>query len=349
MVTQDPIFGPILHIYNVGFISPNFNTSQSLTFSPCEFGILLALYQAEQTVGGTMKSKFFVFALIVVAGLLVGAKVMAEPASDDIALSGYEIDVGVSRTLPSSDTDSDGIANSVDACPDKQGIANTNPARNGCPPSMFGDYDDDGIRDLFDNDDDGDDVLDSEDDCLYTVPGTTVDSHGCPIEILSAYPLRPEVSAWPTLDNDGDGIRNGDDECGDTPADTEVDEVGCTIIADDPDLTGSLPIDTDGDTVADVDDLCVDTPASTAVNEWGCPDTDADGLFDDVDNCVAEENADQIDTDGDGIGDACDTGSASTGGGCSSTIVNTGHASNVVSILILAISIAPLAIRRKLK
>lgn len=36
------------------------------------------------------------------------------------------------------------------------------------------------------------------------------------------------------------------------------------------------------------------------------PDSDEDGLFDDVDNCVMESNPEQVDTDNDGEGDVCD-------------------------------------------
>ncbi|WP_235855744.1 gliding motility-associated C-terminal domain-containing protein [Flagellimonas aequoris] len=37
------------------------------------------------------------------------------------------------------------------------------------------------------------------------------------------------------------------------------------------------------------------------------PDSDGDGFRDDVDNCASISNADQLDTDGDGEGDVCDT------------------------------------------
>ena len=36
-------------------------------------------------------------------------------------------------------------------------------------------------------------------------------------------------------------------------------------------------------------------------------DTDGDGIDDSVDNCVSVANTDQVDTDSDGIGNACDT------------------------------------------
>jgi hypothetical protein len=49
-------------------------------------------------------------------------------------------------------------------------------------------------------------------------------------------------------------------------------------------------------------DLCPDTPG----NYHGCPDKDTDGVVDPTDNCAEASNAGQADTDGDGVGDACD-------------------------------------------
>ena len=41
-------------------------------------------------------------------------------------------------------------------------------------------------------------------------------------------------------------------------------------------------------------------------NSYPNPDSDGDGVCDEIDNCINTANADQADGDGDGIGDACD-------------------------------------------
>jgi hypothetical protein len=71
--------------------------------------------------------------------------------------------------------------------------------------------------------------------------------------------------------------------------------------------------DTDDDSWADVEDNCPSAPNDDQVDTDGdgqgdaCDvDDDGDGLNDDPDNCNSVANPDQVNTDGDGEGDACD-------------------------------------------
>ncbi|MHC5109207.1 MAG: InlB B-repeat-containing protein [Planctomycetota bacterium] len=71
----------------------------------------------------------------------------------------------------------------------------------------------------------------------------------------------------------------------------------------------SLVDDSDDD--QDIIDECPDDPDKTTPGTCGCgvadTDTDNDQLADCEDNCVGTSNVDQLDADGDGLGDACDS------------------------------------------
>jgi hypothetical protein len=92
------------------------------------------------------------------------------------------------------------------------------------------------------------------------------------------------------LDQDADGLVNAADDCPTTanPAQDDLDLDGQGDDCDD---------DRDGDGAANAADSLPNDP-----NEW----TDADGVGDSVDNCLGLANADQLDTDADLVGDACD-------------------------------------------
>lgn len=53
-------------------------------------------------------------------------------------------------------------------------------------------------------------------------------------------------------------------------------------------------------------DFTADSPGDYIRVFVGVVDSDADGITDDSDNCILAANADQRDTNGDGIGNACD-------------------------------------------
>jgi len=88
-------------------------------------------------------------------------------------------------------------------------------------------------------------------------------------------------------------------------------------------IVGSYPVGIDFDADGDID---ITTVFATLYNKSGCNndnDYDADGRGDLCDNCPLTGNADQLDTNGDGIGDACYfTGSVAVGIGVQQDLGN---------------------------
>jgi OOP family OmpA-OmpF porin len=144
--------------------------------------------------------------------------------------------VGMFEWAPSfdNDRDGDGIDDEHDACPDVPGVADRDPAKNGCP--LPPDRDGDGF--------------DDEHDACPDVPGVGSDDpskNGCPL---------------PT-DRDKDGIIDREDDCPDEPG----------VASNEPGRNGCPVRDSDGDGIMDLQDACptVPGPADPDPTKNGCP------------------------------------------------------------------------------
>ena len=95
-----------------------------------------------------------------------------------------------------------------------------------------------------------------------------------------------DLARLPQADQDGDGIPDFKDNC--------------------PTVANKDQVDADQDGWGDVcHDPCDDTPLDPSCSLP--PDFDQDGVDNIVDNCPEVANPDQKDSDGDGVGDACQT------------------------------------------
>lgn len=235
--------------------------------------------------------------------------------TDTTALTDGSISVDILPANIFVDIDGDTISDTIDNCIN---IANTEQL----------DTDRDLQGDICDDDDDGDGVIDEEDefplDFIEYVDtdkdglGNTVDpddDNDGVLDINDAFPLDDQES----LDTDLDGIGNNtdDDDDGDGVLDIDdglpLDETE-TIDTDLDGIGNNSDDDDDGDGVSDDnDDFPLDKFESVDTDQNGMgnnldPDDDGDGILDRVDNCPLNANSDQLDTNDDGLGDVCQIG-----------------------------------------
>lgn len=224
------------------------------------------------------------------------------PTSGDVEAPNNDDFDGVEFLYGIYDTDSDGVAQHYDNCPD---VSNPDQA----------DLNDNGLGDACDNSD-NDSSLDDVDNCPLTDNEDQAETgfgvgagDACDLDDDGA---RDAVDNCPFDDNQDQANLDGDsfgDDC-----DNDADGDGAVNGANDSDDFDALICsDTDNDQCDDCssgtfdpNDDGVDSDNDGICNK-GEVDDDNDGVNDDVpDNCPMTHNPGQADSNNDGVGDACD-------------------------------------------
>jgi hypothetical protein len=282
---------------------PDFDAvASALTSGPpagTDFGFSVGFFDCIGSGGGSPGIPVAAGATIGFFRLIVPPFSIVEgPGYFEISASPAQLTLSAFRSLTSddgllSDSDFDGLPDPFDACPEE-------PA-----PAEFG-----GCGDR-----DGDRIPDPIDVCPDT-PGPFM---GCPDSDSDNIPDSSDICplSWGNQlfggcpDHDGDGFSQPVDSCPDDPGplsgcrdrdfDGFMDPVDICLDQPGP-FVGCADSDSDG--IPDSIDSC---PLEAGPFELGgCSDSDADGVLDSIDNCPIHSNLEQTDTDGDGMGDACD-------------------------------------------
>jgi len=202
-----------------------------------------------------------------------------------------------------SDDDNDGIVDSSDSCP--------------LQPETFNGYQDtDGCPDTPPPSAPASPPPTTPSTPPPTTPSTT------PPPTTPSTPTQPATTPPSTqtssIDYDNDGISDNSDNCvldsNPDQKNTDGDALGDVCDSDDdndaiPDATDQCPLEAETFNGFEDEDGCPESVTTTQQESSQAlvGDFDGDSIADEIDNCLIDSNPDQMDTDGDGLGDVCDT------------------------------------------